>query len=138
MVGACNGTWGMPELRPSISSRRLGLAILILLLGRIGSVAAGNGLDVGQASSLGAWRLLHGLHLYGALSWQGPGGLRLYRPDTYGPFAYYAYIPFVAIFPLAYIPFAVAFPPASALLSTLLPAASFDLLTLAVLPTLLR
>src|SRR5258708_36782336 len=120
MVGACNGTWGMPELRPSISSRRLGLAILILLLGRIGSVAAGNGLDVGQASSLGAWRLLHGLHLYGALSWQGPGGLRLYRPDTYGPFAYYAYIPF-----------AVAFPPASALLATLLPAACFDVLTLA-------
>ena len=56
----------------------------------------GNISDVGQASSLGAWRVLHGLHLYGAVSWPGPGGLRIYRPDSYGPFAYYAYIPFVA------------------------------------------
>ena len=98
MLGAALGAWPMPELRPSISSRRLGLAILILLLARIGSVAVGNISDVGQASSLGAWRVLHGLHLYGAVSWQGPGGLRIYRPDSYGPFAYYAYIPFVAVF----------------------------------------
>jgi hypothetical protein len=73
MLGAAFGAWRMPQLRPSISSRWLGLAILILLLVRIGSVAAGNILDVGQASSLGAWRLLHGLHLYGALSWAGSG-----------------------------------------------------------------
>ena len=117
----------MPELRPSISSRRLGAAIGILLLVRLGSVAAGNILDVGQASSLGAWRLLHGLHLYGALSWQGPSGLRLNRPDSYGPFAYYAYIPFVAVFP-----------PAPAQIATLLPAACFDVLTLAGLHTLGR
>ena len=67
-----------------------------------------------------AWRVLHGLHLYGAVSWPGPGGLRIYRPDSYGPFAYYAYIPFVAIFP-----------PAPALVATLLPAVCFDALTLA-------
>lgn len=109
----------MPELRPSVSSRRLGLAILLLLLVRIASLPAGNILDVGQASSLGAWRLLHGLHLYGAVSWPGPAWLRLYRPDTYGPFAYYAYIPFVAIFP-----------PAPALAATLLPALCLDALTL--------
>src|SRR5215469_15535008 len=127
MLGAAFGMWRMPELRPSISSRRLGLAILILLLVRIGSLAGSNILDVGQASSLGAWRVLHGLHLYGALSWQGPSGLRIYRPDSYGPFAYYAYIPFVAIFP-----------PAPALLATLLPAACFDALTLAGLHTLGR
>jgi Glycosyltransferase family 87 len=128
MLGAAFGTWPMPELRPSISSRRLGLAILVLLLVRIGSVAAaGNVLDVGQASSLGAWRVLHGLHLYGAVSWPGPGGLRIYRPDSYGPFAYYAYIPFVAIFP-----------PVPALLATLLPAACFDALTLAGLHKLGR
>ena len=84
-------------------------------------------LDVGQASSLGAWRVLHGLHLYGAVSWPGPGGLRIYRPDSYGPFAYYAYLPFVAIFP-----------PAPALLATLLPAACFDALTLAGLHNLGR
>jgi hypothetical protein len=119
MLGASFGKWRMPELRPSISFRRLRAAIGILLLVRIGSVAAGNISDVGQASSLGAWRLLHGLHLYGAVSWQGPGGLRIYRPDSYGPFAYYAYIPFVAIFALAPAPIA-----------TLLPAACFDVLTL--------
>jgi hypothetical protein len=119
--------WRMPELHPSISSQRLGLAILILLLVRVGSLAGSNILDVGQASSLGAWRVLHGLHLYGAASWPGPGGLRIYRADSYGPFAYYAYIPFAAIFP-----------PAPALLATLLPAVCFDALTLAGLHKLGR
>jgi hypothetical protein len=119
MLGVSFGKWPMPQLRPSINSRQLRVAIGILLLVRLGSVAAGNVLDVGQASSLGAWRLLHGQHLYGAVSWQGPGALRLYRPDSYGPFAYYAYIPFVAIFP-----------PAPAVIATLLPAACFDVLTL--------
>ena len=118
----------MPELRPCISSRWLGLAIAMLLLIRIGSsIAGGNILDVGQASSLGAWRLLHGLHLYGAVWWHGPGGFRIYRPDSYGPFAYYAYIPFVAIFP-----------PAPAVVATLLPALCFDALTLAGLHRLGR
>ncbi|HLM88690.1 MAG TPA: hypothetical protein VK284_06625, partial [Streptosporangiaceae bacterium] len=127
MLGATFGAWRMPELRPSISSRRLGLAILVLLLVRAGSLAGSNILDVGQASSLGAWRVLHGLHLYGAVSWPGPGGLRIYRPDSYGPFAYYAYLPFVAIFP-----------PAPALVATLLPAVCFDALTLAGLHQLGR
>jgi hypothetical protein len=127
MLGAWFGRWPMPRLRPSVSSRWLPAAIGILLLVRLGSVAAGNILDVGQASSLGAWRLLHGLHLYGALSWQGPGGLRIYRPDSYGPFAYYAYIPFAAVFP-----------PAPAIPATLLPAACFDILTLAGLSKLGR
>ena len=127
LLGATFGAWRMPELRPSISSRRLGLAILILLLVRTGSLAAGNISDVGQASSLGAWRILHGLHLYGAVSWTSPGGLRLYRPDSYGPFAYYAYIPFAAIFP-----------PVPAQLATLLPAVCFDALTLAGLHKLGR
>ena len=128
MLGAAFGAWPMPELRPSVSSRWLGPAILMLLLVRIGTVAAaGNIADVGQASSLGAWRVLHGLHLYGAVSWPGPGGLRIYRPDSYGPFAYYAYIPFVVIFPSA-----------PALLATLLPAVCFDVLTLAGLHKLGR
>jgi hypothetical protein len=127
MLGAALGTWPMPELRPSIGSRWLGAAIVILLLVRIASVTKGNISDVGQASSLGAWRLLHGLHLYGALSWPGPDGLRIYRPDSYGPFAYYAYLPFAAVFP-----------PAPAQLATLLPAVCFDALTLAGLYTLGR
>jgi hypothetical protein len=120
MAGAALGMWRMPELRPSISSRRLGLAITVLLVVRVGSLAGTNILDVGQASSVGAWRVLHGLHLYGAVSWQGPGRLRLYRPDSYGPFAYYAYIPFVAVFPAA-----------PAQVATLLPALCFDALTIA-------
>jgi hypothetical protein len=127
LLGAAFGTWPMPELRPSIGSRWLGLAIVILLAVRARSVAAGNILDVGQASSLGAWRLLHGLRLYGAVSWPGPGGLRIYRPDSYGPFAYYAYLPFAAVFP-----------PAPAQVATLLPAVCFDALTLAGLHQLGR
>jgi hypothetical protein len=120
MLGVVFGAWRMPELRPSISARWLGLAIVVLLVVRIGSLAGGNISDVGQASSLGAWRVLHGLHLYGAVTWPGPGGLRIYHPDSYGPFAYYAYIPFVAVFPTA-----------PAVVATLLPAVCFDLLTLA-------
>jgi hypothetical protein len=136
MAGAAVGKWRMPELRPAVSSRWLGRAILILLAARIASAAAGNISDVGQASVLGAWRLLHGLPLYGAVSWHGPGGLGVNRPDSYGPFAYYAYIPFAAIFPL--VPLHGWAHPLSAVLATLLPAASFDLLTLAGLWTLGR
>jgi hypothetical protein len=127
LAGACHGIWRLPELRPAISSRWLGLAILLLLLVRIGSLAGTNIADVGQASSLGAWRVLHGLQLYGAVSWQGPGGLVVNRPDSYGPFAYYAYIPFAAVLPTA-----------PAVIATLLPAACFDVLTLAGLLTLGR
>ena len=120
MLGVALGIWRMPELRPSFSSKRLGRAILLLLLVRLASLAGSNILDVGQASSLGAWRLLHGLHLYGAVSWHGQDGLLIYRPDTYGPFAYYAYLPFAALFPVA-----------PAVVATLLPAVCFDALTLA-------
>jgi len=125
MAGVTLGLWPMPELRPAVSPRRLGLAILMLLGVRIASLAGSNILDVGQASSLGAWRILHGLHLYGAASWHGPGGLVIFRPDSYGPFAYYAYLPFVVLFPVA-----------PAVISTLLPALCFDALTLAGLHTL--
>ena len=120
MLGAFLGKWRMPELRPSITGRWLRAAIWILLLVRFGSMFGGNILDVGQASSVGAWRLLHGLHLYGGTSWQGPGGLQISHPDSYGPFAYYAYIPFVTILP-----------PAPTQIATLLPAVCFDILTIA-------
>jgi hypothetical protein len=126
LAGACHGLWTLPEPRPAVSSRWLGRAILLLLV-RIGSLAGSNIADVGQASSLGAWRILHGLPLYGAASWHGPGRLMVYRPDTYGPFAYYAYLPFVALFPTA-----------PAVIATLLPAACFDALTLAGLLVLGR
>jgi hypothetical protein len=127
MAGAALGLWRLPELRPAVSSRWLWLAIVILLLVRIGSLPGGNILDVGQASSLGAWRLLHGLRLYGEVSWPGPSGLQVYRPDSYGPFAYYAYLLFAALFP-----------PAPAQIATLLPALCFDALTIAGLHRLGR
>jgi hypothetical protein len=127
MAGVALGLWRLPELRPAVSSRWLWLAIVILLLVRIGSLSGSNILDVGQASSLGAWRLLHGLHLYGGVSWPGPGGLRVDRPDSYGPFAYYAYLPFAALFP-----------PAPAQIATFLPALCFDALTIAGLHRLGR
>jgi hypothetical protein len=111
LAGAWHGLWRMPELRPAISSRWLGWAIAVLLLARVASLAGTNIADVGQASSLGAWRLLHGLPLYGAVSWPGPHGFEVYRPDSYGPFAYYAYLPFAALFPAA-----------PAVIATLLPA----------------
>jgi Glycosyltransferase family 87 len=126
MIGAAFGAWRMPELRPAIHSRWLGAAIVILLLVRVASVSTGNILDVGQASWVGAWRLVHGLHLYGAVSWQAPSGLQIYRPDSYGPFAYYAYLPFVIL------------PPPPAVIATLLPALCWDALTLAGLYTLGR
>jgi hypothetical protein len=119
MTGVALGVWRMPDLRPSVSSGRLGVAVVILLFARAASLAGTNISDVGQASSLGAWRLLHGLPLYGAASWRSPGGLLIYRPDSYGPFAYYAYLPFAA-----------AFPPAPGVVATLLPAVCFDALTI--------
>jgi hypothetical protein len=124
LTGAAFAMWPMPDLRPSISSRRLAMAIAILLLVRAASLAGGDIMDVGQASSLGAWRLLHGLHLYGAVSWPWPGGRAIYRPASYGPFAYYAYLPFAVLFPPAAAPVPTA-------LATLVPAVCFDALTLA-------
>jgi hypothetical protein len=127
MLGVVFGAWPMPELRPALSSRRLGPAIVILLFIRLISLGAGNILDVGQASSLGAWRILHGLHLYGRVPWQAPGVPPISHADSYGPFAYYAYLPFAAVFP-----------PPPAPIATLLPAVCFDALTVAGLHTLGR
>lgn len=120
LLGAYHRWWPMPGLRPAVSSRLLGAAIVVLLVARAGVMIAGNISDVGMASSAGAWRLLHGAHLYGAVSWRGAGGFQLYRPDSYGPFAYYAYLPF-----------ALVLPPAPAVIATLLPAVCFDALTIA-------
>ena len=136
MAGAWLGAWRLPELRPSVGSRWLGPAILILLLARIGSIFGGDIQDVGQASSLGAWRLLHGLPLYGAASWQGPSGLIVSHGDTYGPFAYYAYLPFAAVLPPARLLGGAH--PLGAVLATLVPAVCFDALTLAGLHVLGR
>ena len=49
-------------------------------------------IDVGYAGVIGANKLLHGQPLYGHWPKDNSQG------DTYGPVAYYAYVPFVAIF----------------------------------------
>jgi hypothetical protein len=49
-------------------------------------------IDVGYAGVIGADKLLHGKHLYGGWPKDNANG------DTYGPVAYYAYIPFRWIF----------------------------------------
>ena len=92
-AGAALGLWRMPELRPSVGSPAAGRSDTDAAPHPDRKRRGGNIADVAwQASLLGAWRILHGLPLYGAVSWQGPGGLEIYRLDSYGPFAYYAYI----------------------------------------------
>lgn len=73
---------------------RLPTAVFVLgLLALIGArvwitLAPPNVLDVGTASALGAYKILHGQSIY---------FYSLGHPDTYGPIAYLAYVPFEAI-----------------------------------------
>ena len=66
----------------------------IFLVGfRIGlNVVNSNVIDVGYAGVIGADKLVHGKPLYGDWPKDNANG------DTYGPVAYYAYVPFRAIF----------------------------------------
>jgi hypothetical protein len=78
---------------------RVALPIWFLALGLLGLVAARvvmalstpQPMDVAYASALGAHRILHGLPIY----YQTSG-----HPDTYGPIAYLAYVPFAWIWPV--------------------------------------
>jgi hypothetical protein len=65
---------------------------LVALVGaRIGlALATPRVIDVGYASVIGAYRILHGMPIYYAA---------LGHPDTYGPLAYLAYAPFEALWP---------------------------------------
>ncbi len=56
------------------------------------NVINSNVIDVGFAGVVGSHRLLHGQTLYGG--WPS----NISQGDTYGPFTYYAYLPFTAIF----------------------------------------
>jgi hypothetical protein len=65
--------------------------LLILVGARIGlAMATPRVIDVAYASVIGAYRILHGASLYYST---------LGHPDTYGPIAYLAYVPFEAIWP---------------------------------------
>jgi hypothetical protein len=67
---------------------------LVFLVGfRVGlNVTNSNVIDVGYAGVIGADKLIHGEKLYGHWPTSNAQG------DTYGPVAYYAYVPFRAIF----------------------------------------
>jgi hypothetical protein len=90
----------------------LGLGLLVLIGLRIAlTLQPPAVLDVGVSSALGAYKLLHGQPIYFP---------SLGHPDTYGPLAYLAYVPFEAIWPgsWSYVPAARA------------AAITFDLLTI--------
>jgi surface antigen len=72
----------------------LAIALVFLIGFRIGLNATNsNVIDVGYSGVIGADRLTHGDPLYGQFPSDDPSG------DTYGPVAYYAYIPFEQAFP---------------------------------------
>ena len=82
-----------PPLRLNVSVGWLALGVVFLLAFRIVlDVLDSNVIDVGFANVVGAHKVLHGQALYG----QFP--LQIARGDTYGPFSYEAYAPFVALF----------------------------------------
>ena len=71
----------------------LAVATIFLVGFRVGlNVTNSNVIDVGYAGVIGANKLLHGQQLYGHWPKDNSQG------DTYGPAAYYAYVPFKAIF----------------------------------------
>lgn len=71
----------------------LSVAVIFLVGFRIGlNVTNSNVIDVGYAGVIGANKLLRGKPLYGHWPKDNASG------DTYGPVAYYAYVPFKAIF----------------------------------------
>jgi hypothetical protein len=80
-------------LRLLVPTSWLVVGIVFLVGFRIGlNVADSNVIDVGYAGVIGADRLLHDQPLYGHWPHDNASG------DTYGPVAYYAYLPFRAIF----------------------------------------
>ena len=68
---------------------------LVFLVGfRVGlNLTNSNVIDVGYSGVIGADRLTHGEDLYGSFPADNEHG------DTYGPVAYYAYVPFEQVFP---------------------------------------
>jgi hypothetical protein len=71
----------------------LAIGTIFLVGFRIGlNVVNSNVIDVGYAGVIGADKLMHGKPLYGNWPKDNASG------DTYGPVAYYAYVPFRAIF----------------------------------------
>jgi hypothetical protein len=82
-----------PPPRTWMSTDLLVFAIVFVIGFRIGlNVTSSNVVDVGYSGVIGADRILGGEALYGAFPPDNERG------DTYGPAAYVAYVPFVALF----------------------------------------
>ena len=81
-------------LRPSLPITVLAVATVLLVAGRIGlNIADSNVVDVGYSGVIGADRIADQEPIYGNFPDDDQSG------DTYGPVAYYAYVPFEQIFP---------------------------------------
>ena len=81
-----------PPMRLNFGPRWLTLGLVVLIAFRVGlNVLNSNVIDVGYANVVGAQKVLDGSAIYG----QFPTDIT--RGDTYGPVAYEAYAPFVAL-----------------------------------------
>jgi hypothetical protein len=90
------GFRGGNPLRPSAPVKWLAIVAVFLAVFRITLNIADSGvIDVGYAGTIGADRIMHGEPLYG--EGEFPDDNRF--GDTYGPFNYYAYIPFELAMP---------------------------------------
>ncbi|MDX6616055.1 MAG: hypothetical protein QOD60_1146 [Solirubrobacterales bacterium] len=94
----CRALWlgfrGGEGWRPSVPVTWLVVAILFLVGFRAGlNIADSNVIDVGYSGVVGADRIGDGKAIYDNFPENNPRG------DTYGPVAYYAYVPFEQIFP---------------------------------------
>jgi hypothetical protein len=88
------GFRGGRGLSPSVPVVALGIAAVFLTGVKLGlNVADSNVIDVGLSGVVGADRIADGEALYGNFPSFNAAG------DTYGPLAYYAYVPFEQIFP---------------------------------------
>jgi hypothetical protein len=80
-------------LRLGVPVGWIAIGVIFLVGFRIGlNVVNSNVIDVGYAGVIGADKLLHGKPLYGGWPKDNANG------DTYGPVAYYAYVPFRWVF----------------------------------------
>jgi len=92
--GRDGGLDPLPALDLRVGPEFLGIAIVFLLGFRLGlNITGSNVIDVGYAGVIGADRLTAGGELYGNFPKDNPHG------DTYGPFAYFAYVPFELALP---------------------------------------
>jgi hypothetical protein len=90
------GFRGASPLRPSAPLKWLVIAAVFLFVFRVTLNIADSGvIDVGYAGTIGADRITHGERIYGEGQFpeDNPFG------DTYGPFNYYAYVPFELAMP---------------------------------------